>query len=116
MNQVVVPHEIVNDESVTLVEWLVADGLEVTPAQIVARLESSKGVIDVEAPEAALSAIKPAPPGTPHRSPALRHQHLSGRLPRTRLRAPSHRHQLRPKPKSVPSAPVPTSTRLSKGA
>ena len=51
MNQIVVPHEIVNDETVTLVEWLVADGHEVKSGQVVARLESSKGVIDIESPQ-----------------------------------------------------------------
>jgi 2-oxoglutarate dehydrogenase E2 component (dihydrolipoamide succinyltransferase) len=54
MNQVVVPHEIVNDETVTLVEWLAGEGEAVKAAQVVARLESSKGVIDVEAPVAGI--------------------------------------------------------------
>jgi pyruvate/2-oxoglutarate dehydrogenase complex dihydrolipoamide acyltransferase (E2) component len=54
MNQVVVPHEIVNDETVTLVEWLAEEGQAVKAAQVVARLESSKGVIDVEAPAAGI--------------------------------------------------------------
>jgi pyruvate/2-oxoglutarate dehydrogenase complex dihydrolipoamide acyltransferase (E2) component len=146
MNQVVVPHEIVNDESVTLVEWLVADGLEVTQGQIIARLESSKGVIDVEATgggfirhqanagqdlaigaplcvinSAAENALPTATPAVSTPPPAAPAQAQAQAAPAVSAPAP-----VAPTPPSAPAALaaapspapalVPTSTRLSKAA
>ncbi len=135
MNQVVVPHEIVNDESVTLVEWLFADGQEVRQGQVVARLESSKGVMDVEAPEAGflrhqaqagqelpigapLCAIthradeKPGEPGAGHPAPPA-----PGSVS-TRVEPAAA--ETAPEPPPVPAAPepvpTPSSTRFSKAA
>ncbi len=47
---VVVPRENVNDESATLVAWLVADGSAVEQGRPVAQIETSKAVVEVEAP------------------------------------------------------------------
>ncbi|WP_414663740.1 2-oxo acid dehydrogenase subunit E2 [Horticoccus sp. 23ND18S-11] len=47
-----IPHEQVNDQSVLLVEWLVADGNEVKVGQPVAVIETSKSTAEVEAPAA----------------------------------------------------------------
>jgi len=43
-----VPRETVNDDTVRVVRWLVADGGEVLPGMAVVELETSKSVIDVE--------------------------------------------------------------------
>jgi pyruvate/2-oxoglutarate dehydrogenase complex dihydrolipoamide acyltransferase (E2) component len=47
---IVVPRENVNDESATLVAWLVGDGASVERGTIVAQIETSKAVVDLEAP------------------------------------------------------------------
>jgi 2-oxoglutarate dehydrogenase E2 component (dihydrolipoamide succinyltransferase) len=47
---IVVPRENVNDESATLVAWIVGDGSRVEPGQVVAQIETSKAVVDVPAP------------------------------------------------------------------
>jgi len=44
-----VPRENVNDDSVRLVRWLVADGAELRPGMPVVELETSKSVVEVEA-------------------------------------------------------------------
>jgi pyruvate/2-oxoglutarate dehydrogenase complex dihydrolipoamide acyltransferase (E2) component len=51
MHPVHIPHEQVNDESVLLVDWLVADGGEVKPGQSIAIIETSKATADMEAPQ-----------------------------------------------------------------
>jgi len=51
MHPVHIPHEQVNDESVLLVDWLVADGAEVKPGQPIAIIETSKATADIEAPQ-----------------------------------------------------------------
>lgn len=51
---VVVPRENVNDESATLVAWLVADGSSVEPGLAVAQVETSKAVVEIEAPAAGI--------------------------------------------------------------
>ena len=45
-----IPHETVNDDSVTLIAWLVANGEPVTEGQAVASVETSKAVMDVHSP------------------------------------------------------------------
>jgi 2-oxoglutarate dehydrogenase E2 component (dihydrolipoamide succinyltransferase) len=45
-----VPHENVNDESVMVVAWLVADGQQVQPGQALAELQGSKANFEVYAP------------------------------------------------------------------
>jgi len=44
-----VPRENVNDDTVRLVRWLVADGAELRPGMPVVELETSKSVVEVEA-------------------------------------------------------------------
>jgi pyruvate/2-oxoglutarate dehydrogenase complex dihydrolipoamide acyltransferase (E2) component len=47
---VTLPRENLNDESVTLVAWLVANGTRVAEGQALAELESSKAVFEIPAP------------------------------------------------------------------
>ena len=47
--QIRVPRENVNDDTVRLVRWLVADGAELRPGMPVVELETSKSVVEVEA-------------------------------------------------------------------
>jgi pyruvate/2-oxoglutarate dehydrogenase complex dihydrolipoamide acyltransferase (E2) component len=47
---IIVPRENVNDESATLVVWIVAAGAHVAPGQPVAQIETSKAVVDLLAP------------------------------------------------------------------
>jgi pyruvate/2-oxoglutarate dehydrogenase complex dihydrolipoamide acyltransferase (E2) component len=57
MNQpaaIVVPRENVNDETATLVRWLVADGARVEVGQRVVQVETSKAVVDLEATAAGI--------------------------------------------------------------
>jgi len=58
---VLVPHETVNDESVTLVSWLVTDEEQVEEGQAIASVESSKAVMDIHAPVAGIvqALLKP---------------------------------------------------------
>jgi pyruvate/2-oxoglutarate dehydrogenase complex dihydrolipoamide acyltransferase (E2) component len=49
-----IPHETVNDDSVTLIAWLVANGEPVTEGQAVASVETSKAVMDIHAPSVGL--------------------------------------------------------------
>jgi pyruvate/2-oxoglutarate dehydrogenase complex dihydrolipoamide acyltransferase (E2) component len=51
---VVVPRENVNDESATLISWLVADGSPVEPGRAVAQVETSKAVVEIEATAAGI--------------------------------------------------------------
>jgi pyruvate/2-oxoglutarate dehydrogenase complex dihydrolipoamide acyltransferase (E2) component len=51
---IVVPRENVNDESATLVSWSVADGDRVERGHRVAQIETSKAVMDLEAPAAGI--------------------------------------------------------------
>ena len=51
---ILVPRENVNDESATLVAWLVTDGSQVEQGQAVAQIETSKAVVDLEAPASGL--------------------------------------------------------------
>ena len=44
-----IPREIVNDDVVKIAAWEVAHGSKVTPKQVVAAIETSKAVIDLEA-------------------------------------------------------------------
>ena len=46
---VLVPREIVNDDCVTLVRWLVSRGDRVRQGQALAEIETSKAVLEVEA-------------------------------------------------------------------
>jgi 2-oxoglutarate dehydrogenase E2 component (dihydrolipoamide succinyltransferase) len=55
---IVVPRENVNDESATLVAWVVAEGAHVVPGQPVAQIETSKAVVDLPAP--AGGVLRPA--------------------------------------------------------
>jgi pyruvate dehydrogenase E2 component (dihydrolipoamide acetyltransferase) len=52
MHPVHIPHELVNDETVLLVNWLIADGVEVKPGQALATIETSKTTMEVEASKA----------------------------------------------------------------
>ena len=45
-----IPHETVNDDSVTLIAWLSTDGEAVTEGQAIASVETSKAIMDVHAP------------------------------------------------------------------
>ena len=45
-----IPHETVNDDSVTLIAWLVTNGEPVTEGQAVASVETSKAVMDIHSP------------------------------------------------------------------
>jgi pyruvate/2-oxoglutarate dehydrogenase complex dihydrolipoamide acyltransferase (E2) component len=47
---VLVPRENVNDETVTLVSWYVASGTLVSQGQPIAQIETSKTVLEIEAP------------------------------------------------------------------
>jgi len=47
---VVIPHESVNDETVTLVSWLVRNGEWVQEGQAIASIETSKAIMEVNAP------------------------------------------------------------------
>src|SRR5262245_33876458 len=49
MTPVVIPHESVNDESVTLVSWQVVNGAWVKEGQPIASVETSKAVMDINA-------------------------------------------------------------------
>ena len=49
MTPVVIPHESVNDESVTLLCWQVANGEEVKEGQPIASIETSKAVMEINA-------------------------------------------------------------------
>ncbi len=48
---VLIPRENVNDESVTLVSWLVKDGDQVSSGQDLAEVEGSKSVFEIAAPQ-----------------------------------------------------------------
>jgi pyruvate/2-oxoglutarate dehydrogenase complex dihydrolipoamide acyltransferase (E2) component len=50
MQAVIAPHEIVNDESVLLLQWLVKDGEQVQPGHHLVTIETSKAAMDIEAP------------------------------------------------------------------
>ena len=52
MHPVHIPHELVNDETVLLVNWLIPDGAEVQPGQSLVTIETSKTTLEVEATEA----------------------------------------------------------------
>jgi pyruvate/2-oxoglutarate dehydrogenase complex dihydrolipoamide acyltransferase (E2) component len=52
MHPVVIPREHVNDETVTLLSWLVPDGEKVQKGQPIAEVETSKAVFEMEATEA----------------------------------------------------------------
>lgn len=52
MHPVNIPQELVNDESVLLVEWMIPDGGEVKAGQAVALIETSKATAEIEAPRA----------------------------------------------------------------
>jgi len=52
MAEIRVPRETVNDDSVRIVRWLAADGEPVRAAAPVVEIETSKSVLEVEAPEA----------------------------------------------------------------
>ncbi len=47
---VVIPQDNVNDESVTLLSWSVPNGEQVTQGQVIAEIETSKAVMEIEAP------------------------------------------------------------------
>ncbi len=47
VNEIKIPHEIVNDDVVTIAEWNFDNGAEVSPLDIVAHIETSKAVIEV---------------------------------------------------------------------
>ncbi len=49
---IAVPRENVNDQTVMLVSWLVADGDRVEPGQSLVQVETSKAVVEIEAPVA----------------------------------------------------------------
>jgi pyruvate/2-oxoglutarate dehydrogenase complex dihydrolipoamide acyltransferase (E2) component len=51
---VVIPHESVNDESVTLIAWCVANGERVQEGQALAEVEGSKAVFTIPAPVAGI--------------------------------------------------------------
>lgn len=55
-----VPRETVNDDTVTVVRWLAADGDVVRTGMTVVELETSKSVIDVESPAAGRLSIRRA--------------------------------------------------------
>lgn len=50
--EIVIPRENVNDDSATLVAWLVPDGASVSGGQAVAQIETSKATVDLHAPAA----------------------------------------------------------------
>ena len=52
MQAVIAPHEIVNDESVLLLQWLVKDGEKVKRGHHLVTIETSKATMDIEAPVA----------------------------------------------------------------
>ena len=52
MQAVIAPHEIVNDESVLLLQWLVKDGEKVERGHHLVTIETSKATMDIEAPVA----------------------------------------------------------------
>jgi pyruvate/2-oxoglutarate dehydrogenase complex dihydrolipoamide acyltransferase (E2) component len=58
---VLIPHETVNDEFVTLVAWLVTNEEQVEEGQAIASVESSKAVMDIHAPVAGIvqTLLKP---------------------------------------------------------
>ena len=47
---VIIPQENVNDESVTLLSWSVPNGEKVAQGQMIAEIETSKAVMEIEAP------------------------------------------------------------------
>ncbi|MGB0911010.1 MAG: biotin/lipoyl-containing protein, partial [Nitrospirales bacterium] len=47
---VIIPQDNVNDESVTLLSWSVPNGEVVTQGQMIAEIETSKAVMEIEAP------------------------------------------------------------------
>jgi pyruvate/2-oxoglutarate dehydrogenase complex dihydrolipoamide acyltransferase (E2) component len=49
-----IPHETVNDDTVTLISWLVSNGEPVTEGQAVASVETSKAVMDIHSPSVGL--------------------------------------------------------------
>ncbi len=49
---VLVPKENVNDETARLVAWFVEDGAHVEAGRLLAQVETSKAVLDIEAPSA----------------------------------------------------------------
>ena len=52
MQAVIAPHEIVNDESVLLLQWLVKDGEKVERGHHLVTIETSKATMDIESPVA----------------------------------------------------------------
>ena len=52
MADIRVPRETVNDDAVRVVRWLASDGDVVRAAAAVVEIETSKSVLEVEAPEA----------------------------------------------------------------
>ncbi|GJL55795.1 MAG: dihydrolipoyllysine-residue acetyltransferase component of acetoin cleaving system [Nitrospirales bacterium] len=51
---VIIPQDNVNDESVTLLSWSVANGELVSQGQAIAEIETSKAVMEIEAPAAGI--------------------------------------------------------------
>jgi pyruvate/2-oxoglutarate dehydrogenase complex dihydrolipoamide acyltransferase (E2) component len=129
---VVVPRENVNDESVTLVAWLVEDGAHVESGQWVAQIETSKTVVEVAATtsgtlrhganagdEVPIGATIGLIGGAISAPPASEEPALAAKASRNGDHAPSPviappPHVLEPVPAS--DAPPPRSTRLSKRA
>jgi pyruvate/2-oxoglutarate dehydrogenase complex dihydrolipoamide acyltransferase (E2) component len=50
MTPILIPQEIVNDETVTILQWKVATGAKVSAGQVLAELETSKTAFDFPAP------------------------------------------------------------------
>jgi pyruvate/2-oxoglutarate dehydrogenase complex dihydrolipoamide acyltransferase (E2) component len=54
MTPVLIPHENVNDESVAIVSWRVANGEKIEKGQAIAEVEGSKAAFDIHAPVAGI--------------------------------------------------------------
>jgi pyruvate/2-oxoglutarate dehydrogenase complex dihydrolipoamide acyltransferase (E2) component len=132
---VVVPRENVNDESVTLVAWLIEDGAHVESGQWVAQIETSKTVVEIaaatsgilrhganagdEVPIGATIGLIGGDPGTIAAPPVSEEPALAAKASRNGDHAPAlivpAPHVIDPIPANG-DAPPPRSTRLSKRA
>jgi acetyltransferase-like isoleucine patch superfamily enzyme len=92
---IIVPRETVNDDTVKVIRWLVADGDAVRAGTSVVELETSKSVIDVEAPADGVVVINSA---------AGASVAVGGVLGAVSARAAAAKPANRPTPQAAPAA------------
>jgi pyruvate/2-oxoglutarate dehydrogenase complex dihydrolipoamide acyltransferase (E2) component len=135
MHPVHIPHELVNDESVLLVDWLVDDGAKVSAGQPIAVIETSKTTTEVQSShegylrravpkgsEVRVGAVfchiaqSPEETAIPEHSPPVKHAAASASAP-ANPEPPSAKPILdKPSAQNAAPAPAPESTRFSRRA